>query len=320
MSTTDNLENYKMDHEKRGYVVIINNKEFDNSEVYKPLLYQDKDVCNYITTFENIGFKEIEVFENQTADQIKEIMKTYAENVDFTDCDCFIAVFLSHGYRLNNEQYIMGKDHGVMFKVNIKDLFTKTKSLYKKPKIFFMDVCRGDKDEPPYSKSAVYSKVKPTNYEDEEMPDSTLFSVESGDQFFTNADFFVGWASVDTYRAKIDKDGSWFSKTLCATINNNFQHMDLIGLDMKTRRIIKDEYKIQTPDADTTLTYRCFFTSKKEQNNFTQQSSTISGEENIFSGLKLTQNKNIFSLESKSPSTNLQQISSLSGGGLNYKY
>jgi hypothetical protein len=27
MSATDYLENYKMDHEKRGYVVIINNKE-----------------------------------------------------------------------------------------------------------------------------------------------------------------------------------------------------------------------------------------------------------------------------------------------------
>ena len=248
-------------------------------------------------------------------------MKKYAENVDFTDCDCFIAVFLSHGYRLNNEQYVMGIDHGVMFKVNIKDLFTKTKSLYKKPKIFFMDVCRGDKDEPPYSKSAINSKVIPTNYEDEEMPDSiissTLVSAESGDQFFTNADFFVAWASVDTYRAKIDEDGSWFSKTLCETINNNFQNMDLIGLDMITRRTIKEKYKIQTPDADTTLTYRCFFTSKMEQNNFAQQSS---GAKNIISGFKLAQNKNSFSLESKSPSTNLQQISSLPGGGLNYKY
>ena len=70
MSAADNLENYKMDHEKRGYVVIINNKEFENNE-YKPLLYQDKDVSNYITTFKNIGFKEIEVLENQTADQMK---------------------------------------------------------------------------------------------------------------------------------------------------------------------------------------------------------------------------------------------------------
>ncbi len=320
MSATDYLENYKMDHEKRGYVVIINNKEFCNNKVYEPLLYQDKDVNNYIRTFENIGFKEIEVFENQTADQMKEIMKIYSENVDFTDCDCFIAVFLSHGYRLNNEQYIMGIDHGVMFKVNIKDLFTKTKSLYKKPKIFFMDVCRGDKDEPPFSKSAD-SKAEPTNCEDEKMSDSnissTLFSAESGDKFFTNTDFFVGWASSDTFRAKIDEDGSWFSRTLCETINNNFQHMDLLGLDMKTRRIIKEKYKIQTSDADTTLMYRCFFTPKKEQNTFTQQKSTKSGEEKIFSALKLNQNKISLSLDSKSPSKNLQQISSLSGGGLN---
>ena len=65
---------YKMDHECRGYVVIINNYNFYNSNKYKSL---NNNVNIYIETFKIIGFKEHEiiVYENQTANDMKKIMK-----------------------------------------------------------------------------------------------------------------------------------------------------------------------------------------------------------------------------------------------------
>ena len=100
MATSSNdLSNvlYKMDHGNRGYVVIIDNYEFTD-ECFQTLGQHNIDVDNYKNTFKNLGFKDekIEVCQNLKKHQMIEKMNHYA-NQDYTDCDCFIAVFLSHG-------------------------------------------------------------------------------------------------------------------------------------------------------------------------------------------------------------------------------
>ena len=144
---------YKMDHKSRGYAVIINNYEFDNVN-YVSLKGHKFDVEKYKETFQILGFKkdEIKEYENLKAKEMIELMKEYASK-DYTDCDCFISVFLSHGYLLQNKQYIMGTDQGAMFHEHLTDVFKETESLFKKPKIFWMDVCRGNETEPVYTKS-----------------------------------------------------------------------------------------------------------------------------------------------------------------------
>jgi hypothetical protein len=101
------------------------------------------------------GFKkkEIIVYENKTIEEMKKIMKKCANEIDYTECDCFIAVFLSHGKLHNNEQYIYGIDQSMKFHENCTDVFKRTETLIEKPKIFFMDFCRGKEDEPTCSKS-----------------------------------------------------------------------------------------------------------------------------------------------------------------------
>lgn len=145
---------YKMDHKRRGYAVIINNYKFFNPD-YITLKGQENDAKTYEETFEILGFKknEIEIFENKTAYEMKQIMKKYS-NEDYTDCDCFICVFLSHGYLRFNKEYIMGTDEGVKFE-DLIYYFKKSTSLFEKPKIFFMDVCRGNLNEPMCSKSPI---------------------------------------------------------------------------------------------------------------------------------------------------------------------
>ena len=167
---------YKMNHKNRGYAVIINNINFQNPK-YIALNGHIRDVKNYKETFKLIGFKddEIKIYEDQTAYEMKEIMKEFASR-DYTDCDCFIGVFLSHGYLLNNKQYIMGIDQGAMFNEHLTDIFRETKSLNEKPKIFFVDVCRGDEDEPYYSKSMELSgKCKTWSVETENLEVSNKY-------------------------------------------------------------------------------------------------------------------------------------------------
>lgn len=152
------MDFYKMDHKNRGYVVIISNFEFTTESIVNDDMFkegQKKDVENYKELFKALSFKEAEitVYENKTAEEMQNIMKEYANDKDYTDCDCFIAVFLSHGKLLNNEQYIYGTDKSMKFHQNCTDVFKKTETLIKKPKLFFIDICRGKEDEPTCSKS-----------------------------------------------------------------------------------------------------------------------------------------------------------------------
>jgi hypothetical protein len=87
---------FKMDHEKRGYLVIIDNHKFNNPGCSN-LTGSEHDVKNLVDTFVyNFDF-ELVLKQNQTKAQMINIMKHYAQEVDHTNVDCFMAVFLSHG-------------------------------------------------------------------------------------------------------------------------------------------------------------------------------------------------------------------------------
>ena len=122
---------YKMDHPSRGFAVIINNYEFENSS-YEYLVGHTIDEQNYERTFLNLGFEknEIKFHVNQTKEQMINLMKEYAEK-DFTYCDCFIGVFLSHGFLENNKQYIKSKDgtNGASSE-DLTDPFKNNKSVF----------------------------------------------------------------------------------------------------------------------------------------------------------------------------------------------
>ena len=153
---------YKMDHTSRGFAVIIDNYEFEIPR-YETLEGHIHDVTNYKRTFLNLGFKENEIIihENQTKEKMINLMKEYARK-DFTNRDCFIAVFLSHGFLVNNKQYIKSREstNGASFE-ELTDPFKCNESLFEKPKIFFFDLCRGQKKEPNYSKSMEDNKSDP---------------------------------------------------------------------------------------------------------------------------------------------------------------
>ena len=59
----DDNKFYKMDHKHRGYLVIVDNYEFDNPAMLSSLDGHEHDVQNYRETFrDKLGF-EIELYE-----------------------------------------------------------------------------------------------------------------------------------------------------------------------------------------------------------------------------------------------------------------
>jgi hypothetical protein len=171
-STEDRL---KMDHEKRGYLVIIDNHTFNNPGC-SDLTGSEHDVNNLVETFVyNFDF-ELVLKQNQTKAQMIDLMKRFAQEVDHSNRDCFMAVFLSHGFtNAKNEEYMCSidkckcsdqcvcvsprkcdcSDGCICSRVLLADLtepFITCSTLDGKPKLFFCDLCRGGKREPEYAK------------------------------------------------------------------------------------------------------------------------------------------------------------------------
>ncbi len=295
------------------------NYEFE-VPTYKKLEGHQYDVTKYTRTFLNLGFKEneIKLYENQTKEEMINLIKEYAGK-DFTNCDCFIAVFLSHGFLVNNKQHIKCKEstNGVSFE-ELTDPFKYNKSLFEKPKIFFFDLCRGDKEEPIYSKSMTDNKTNPWSSDEylakptsvsiaeqheiglsiavqetvqpmetniiaeqheigfsiavqetvQPMETNILNEQPDANKFFSQTDFFFGWASVNGYKSFIDsEDGSWYSNVLCKTLNENYQTTEFQHIMTKVHQNLKkiNEYKRLTPQSENTLKKLCFF-SQSAQN------------------------------------------------------
>ena len=97
-------------------------------------------------TFRKLDFKvDGYYFENITARDMQAQLTKVAE-LDHTNNDCFVCCISSHGSR---DGVILGTDDDT---VNIRDLTlplrsSKCPSLAGKPKLFFIDACRGDKTQ-----------------------------------------------------------------------------------------------------------------------------------------------------------------------------
>ena len=121
----------------RGICLIVNNKNFsvslrrDGADVDEKLLkglFQDLDFT-------------VEVKHDLTRDEIKGTAEEFAAK-DHSQFDAFVFFILSHG---GDHDTILGCDEGAVGVRELMRMFTATKcpSLEAKPKLFFIQACRG---------------------------------------------------------------------------------------------------------------------------------------------------------------------------------
>ncbi|XP_073491442.1 caspase-7-like isoform X2 [Aquarana catesbeiana] len=235
---------YSMNYKKLGTCIIINNKNFKNKNF--PVRHgTEKDAEDLCKCFEDMGF-EVKVHNDLGCKEMEQLLKSVA-NSDHSDSACFACIFLSHG----EEGQICGTD-GV---IPIKTLTThflgdQCKSLLGKPKLFFIQACRGlKKDEGVQA--------------DSEAANSPLEAdTDLGNRIPVEANFLFFYATAPGYVSWRDTEkGTWFVQALCRVLNQYWNQLNILQILTRVNNQVatKPGEKKQIPSVESRLTKDLYF-------------------------------------------------------------
>ncbi|KAK3507634.1 hypothetical protein QTP70_031681 [Hemibagrus guttatus] len=194
---------YSLNYPSIGHCIIINNKNFHQRTGMNQRNGTDVDAGNAMKTFGKLGYK-VKVFNDQTVDQIKQLLTAVAKD-DHSNCASFVCVLLSHG----DEGVFFGTDGALELKA-LTSLFRgdRCRSLAGKPKLFFIQACRG-------------TDLDPGIEVDSGTDDSMKIPVE--------ADFLYAYSTAPGYYSwRNTMTGSWFMQSLCEMLSRYGRELELI--------------------------------------------------------------------------------------------
>uniref|UniRef100_A0A8B9SA49 Caspase-6 n=2 Tax=Apteryx TaxID=8821 RepID=A0A8B9SA49_APTOW len=210
--TLDPVEQYKMNHQRRGVALIFNQEHFFWHLMLPERRGTIADRRNLTQSLTDLGF-EVRCFDDLKAEHMLE--KIYdASAEDHSDADCFVCVILSHGE--NDHVYA----HDAQIKIEtITSMFRgdRCQSLVGKPKIFIIQACRGDKhDDPVVARDLVDSTEDESIANETEVDAAAVYTLPAG------ADFLMCYSVAQGYYSHRETlNGSWYIQDLCEALKKH---------------------------------------------------------------------------------------------------
>ena len=249
------LEAYKMKSWPHGVCAIVNNEMFSS---HTKRVGTDIDEANLTQCFRLLGYS-VEVYRNLTAHQIESVF-SYYRMCNHSKFDSFIVCILSHG----EEGHVFGTDSK---SVNLRSIVGQLnadscQSLAGKPKIFFIQACRGhDKvmgREIASDSGSVELPTPPVAESVRVVDDSTPVSIPQ------DADFYFGNATPPGKVAWRDMDhGSWYVSEICRVFSSLARYVDLDSMVTRVHDEVGTGYKNmnyrQAPESTTRLRKKVYF-------------------------------------------------------------
>ncbi|XP_071953644.1 caspase-7-like isoform X2 [Antedon mediterranea] len=227
---------FEYNMEKKGRAFIFNNIIFDMEATgMRDRNGADNDADGLFDAFRKINFK-VSTHLNCTVATTTHILEQ-AARVDYSQFSCLVIVFMSHG------------DDGVLYATDghlpIGNLTAPFKgnacpSLVGKPKLFFIQACRGQRfDEP----------VEIDDAEDE--PDSRL--QEPRQRIPAEADVLLAYACPPNYYSfRSTVDGAWFIEALEFVLKTYVPDgLDIHQILTRVSHLVAYEYESRTDRKET---------------------------------------------------------------------
>lgn len=254
-----------MDEWPHGIALIINNINFTD-DAASTRDGAGKDEQNLVTIFRYLGYF-VHLFNDLSAKEIKIIMEEMQKK-NHGDYDSFVCCILSHGGKnVEKEEYICGSDK---LPVELETIYAmlhpqKCPSLASKPKIFFIQACRGVLKEElcqPDCSNPAPENPAPVNSQ-QDSPPST--SINVGEK----ADFCHAYATPSGYVAWRDKNhGSYYIIELCRAMALYSTYSSLLDIIIEANQKLSEKFRhqkengptvTQTIQTTSTLTSKVFF-------------------------------------------------------------
>ena len=257
-------DQYQMKSNPRGRALIINNKHFTNGLRVRTGTNVDADSLEGL--FKWLSFK-VERLNDRKSHQMQKDLLDFAK-ADHSKYDCVIVAILSHG---ENGQ-IYGTDAKL---INVSDLvgyFKDCESLAGKPKLFFLQACRGGImddgvnvpdgfDDPDISSATIDSYIANALCGDE--TDAKLSTLPS------DADFLLSYATTPGYVSwRNQARGSWYIDALTQVLYKYADKEHLVDMLVKVNEKVATEFqsstgaKKQIPAPVVMLTKKLYFKRK----------------------------------------------------------
>lgn len=274
---------YPMTSKPKGITLIINNEvfhpnpELTQKEKEKEELDirhgSDKDVQSLEKLFEALDFK-VKVERNIGRKRILDILDDISRE-DHREYDCFVLCLMSHG----QDGLFYGADGETVPVESVRDFFNNAKcpSLKGKPKLFFIQACRGrgrEKGVVADAPSAQSPQAAPNflSRQPSTNDDLTANSSENIDRGFNfhlsktipeHSDILIANSTMSGYAAfRNPKDGSRFVRCVVEVFQEFAGHEDLLSMLTMVNKRISEMGEIdskQVSEPTSTLTKKLFF-------------------------------------------------------------
>ena len=204
--TPQNDRVYKIDYSRPGVVVIFNNKEFTDPHKYPIRHRSEKDVSDLCELFDDLNYVVQSPYIDKTKAEMRNIIREYASD-DYTSYGCLIIFIMSHG---DTNNIISGDSQEIDLKEFITPLKRNT-SLQSKPKVFFIQACRGNTKMTADDGTATATSSSSNSVFSRFYDDKNRLPKE--------ADFLYSYSTLEDHASYRDEeDGSWYIQMLCKAI------------------------------------------------------------------------------------------------------
>ncbi|AWP17736.1 putative caspase-7 [Scophthalmus maximus] len=223
---------YKMSHQRVGKCIIINNKNFDEKTGMNVRNGTDRDAGELFKCFKSLGF-DVFIYNDQTCEKMECLLREASEE-DHSDSSCFACILLSHG----EEGMIYGTDGAMPIKT-MTSLFRgdMCKSLVGKPKLFFIQACRGSEFD-----DGIQTDSGPPN-------DTLETDANPRHKIPVEADFLFAYSTVPGYYSwRNPGRGSWFVQALCNVLNEFGKQLEIMQILTRVNYMVATSFESWSED------------------------------------------------------------------------
>ncbi|XP_065842395.1 caspase-3-like [Oscarella lobularis] len=230
---------YQMKSRPRGHAIIINNKNFTGGRM-KVRTGTNRDANGLNDLFQWLQF-EVTRHDDLTVARIRDVTSELAR-MDHSAYDCFILAILSHGE--NGEIY--GTDEKLISIEDIISQFETNQSLIGKPKLFFLQACRGGQlDRGVTETDGIIDDVDLAGPIEivlgEDEVDARLSSLP------TQADFLLSYATTPGFVSwRNQSKGSWYVHSLVDVFYKYAKDEHLLELLTRVNNEVATQFESST--------------------------------------------------------------------------